>query len=135
MGNITTIVVPDAATTPVNHTFNPVKVDGDTAYLSEQSAVSSLGYWPLALTQRGPLAGQTEKVYRTKLSLAMPIVYNETINGVTRPTLGYTLRATVEIVSPADSVLQNRKDFRKILVGIMNSSSFIDMAENQLNIF
>lgn len=135
MGAITTIVVPDAAATPVNHTFNPVKVDGDTAYLTEQSSTSSLGYWPLQLTQRAPLAGQTEKVYRTKLSLAMPIVYNETINGVTRPSLGYTLRGTVEFVTPADSVLQNRKDFRKIVVGIMNSSSFIDMSENQLNIY
>lgn len=135
MGAITTIVVPDAAATPVNHTFNPVKVDGDTAYLAEQSSTSSLGYWPLALTQRAPLAGQSEKVYRTKLSLAMPIVYNETINGITRPTLGYTMRANIEFITPADSVLQNRKDFRKILVGIMNSQSFIDMTENQQNIY
>lgn len=133
--NLTTIVVPDAAATPVNHTFSPVKVDGDTAVLMEKSNTSSLGYWTLSLTERAPLAGQTEKVYRTKLSLAMPIVYSETINGVTRPTLGYTLRANVEFISPADAVLQNRKDIRKIIVGILNDASFVDMIESQNNLY
>lgn len=135
MGNISTIVVADAAATPVNHTFSPVKVDGDTAYLLEKSSASSLGYWPLVLTERAPLAGQTEKVWRTKVSLAMPVVYNETINGITRPTLGYTLRANVEFICPADSVLQNRKDLRKILVGILNDSQVVGMVETQDNLY
>jgi len=133
--NLTTIVVPDAAATPVNHTFSPVKVDGDTAVLMEKSNASSLGYWTLSLTERAPLAGQTEKVFRTKLSLAMPIVYSETINGVTRPSLGYTLRANVEFICPADAVLQNRKDLRKLIVGILNDASFIDMIESQNNLY
>lgn len=135
MGNITTIVVADAAATPVNHTFSPVKVDGDTAFLLEKSATSSLGYWPLTLQQRAPLAGQTEKIYRSKISLAIPVVYNETVNGITRPTLGYTLRFNGEFVIPADSVLQNRKDMRKLVVGILNDSSFVDMVENQNNLY
>lgn len=135
MGTLTTIVVPDAAATPVNHTFSPVKVDGDTAVLMEKSNTSSLGFWTLSMTQRAPLAGQSEKVYRTKASLVMPIVYNETINGVTKPTLGYTVRANVEFIIPADAVLQNRKDIRKLFVGILNDASFIDMVENQNNLY
>lgn len=135
MGAITTIVVPDAATTPVNHTFSPSKVSGDSAVLLEKSSTTALGYWPLSLTQRAPVAGQTEKVYRTKLSFAMPVIYNETINGVNRPSLGYTLRANVEFVCPADATLQNRKDLRKLTVGILNDASFVAMVENQDNLY
>lgn len=134
MANITTIVVPDAAATPVNHTFSPVKINGDSAIFLEKSSASSLGYWPLTLQQRSPVAGQTEKVYRTKLSLAKPVIYNETINGVNRPTLGYTPRVNVEFVIPADAVLQDRKDLRKLLVGILNDASFIACVETQDNL-
>jgi hypothetical protein len=133
--DLTTIVVPDAAATPVNHTFSPSKVDGDTAYLIEKSASSSLGHWPLSLTQRAPLAGQREKVYRTKVSLAIPVTYDETINGVSRPSLGYVNRATVEFIVSDKALLQNRKDLRKILVGILNDASVIDMVENQNNLY
>jgi len=135
VGSITTIVVPDAAATPVNHTFTPVKVNGDSAVLLEKSATSSLGYWPLTVQQRSPVAGQTEKVYRTKLNFAMPVIYNETINGVNRPSLGYTLRANIEFVVPADATLQNRKDLRKLAVGILNDASTISMVEQQENLY
>jgi len=132
--NITTIVVPDAAAIPVNHTFSPVKVAGDTAYFAERSNASSLGYWNLALTQRAPLAGQTEKVYRSKISFAKPVVYSETINGITRPSLGYTLRTNIEFIVPAEATLQDRKDQRKLTVGILNDASFIAMVETQDNL-
>ncbi len=135
MGSITTIVVPDAAATPVNHTFNPVRVNGDSAVMLEKSNASSLGYWPLTLTQRSPVAGSTEKTYRTKISLAIPVVYTETINGVGRPSLGYTLRANVEFVIPADATLQNRKDLRKVIVGILNDASTVSMVEAQENLY
>ncbi len=134
MPDISTIVVPDAAATPVNHTFNKVKVVGDTAYFVEQSAASALGYWALTMTQRAPLAGQTEKVYRTKATLARPIVTSETINGIARPHLEYTLRSNVEHIIPVEATLQDRKDQRKLFVGIQNDTSFVSMTESQLNV-
>jgi hypothetical protein len=81
------------------------------------------------------VAGQTEKTYRTKISLAIPVVYTEVINGVNRPSLGYTLRANLEFVVPADATLQNRKDLRKIAVGILNDASIISMVESQENLY
>lgn len=134
MPDISTIVVPDAATTPVNHTFNKVKVNGDTAYFIEQSNASALGYWPLTLTNRAPLAGQTEKLYRSKMSLAIPVVVSETINGIGRPILEYTSRYNVESIVPAAATLQNRKDLRKIAVGLQNDASWLAMVESQLNV-
>lgn len=134
MPDIDTIVVPDAAATPVNHTFTKVKVNGDSAYFVEQSSTSALGYWTLVMTQRAPLAGQTEKLYRSKMSLAIPVVSSETINGIARPRLEYTLRTNVEHIVPAESTLQNRKDQRKLAVGIQNDTSFVSMVESQLNV-
>lgn len=134
MPNISTIVVPDAAGTPVNHTFTKLKTNGDTAYFVEQSGATALSYWPLSLTQRSPLSGQTEKVFRSKLSLAIPVVTSETINGVSRPRLEYTLRSNVEHVVPAEATLQNRKDLRKITTGIMADASWVGMVETQQNI-
>lgn len=132
---VTTIVVPDAAATPVNHTFSPTKVVGDTAFLLEKSASNSTGYWSLGLTQRAPLQGQSDKVYRTKVSLAIPVMFDEIINGVTRAVLGYTMRANAEFIVPANATLQNRKDLRKLFVGILNDAAVIDMAEQQNNLY
>jgi hypothetical protein len=131
----TTIVVPDAAATPVNHTFSPVRVDGDTATWLEKSSGSATGFWPLVCTLRAPLAGQTEKLYRYTQKLSIPVTAIETINGVAKTTLLYTLRATVEITMPADATLQNRKDARKLLVGTLNDPSVIDMVENLNNTY
>jgi len=111
-----------------------MKTNGDTAYFLEQSNSSALGYWPLTLTQRSPLPGQTDKVYRSKMSFAMPVVSAEVINGITRPRLEYTLRANVECIVPAEATLQNRKDLRKLAVGIVNDAAFIGMVETQQNI-
>lgn len=134
MPDISTIVVPDAASTPVNHTFNKTKVNGDTAYFVEQSNASSIGYWPLTMSLRAPLPGQVEKVYRSKMSFAMPVVSSETINGISRPHLEYTLRYNVESVVPAEATLQNRKDLRKLAVGLQNDASWVACVESQLNI-
>ena len=135
MAAITTIVVPDAATTPVNHTFSPVRIDGDTATWLEKSNASATGFWPLVSTLRAPLAGQQEKVYRHTLKFSMPITTIETINGVARTTLLYTLRCSMDIVMPADCTLQNRKDFRKLLTGILADSSIVDQIENLNNAY
>lgn len=133
MPDISTIVVPDAAATPVNKTFTKQKVNGDTAIFIEQSNASSLGFMPLGISVRAPLAGQKDKVYRVSIDLAYPVTTSETINGVSRPKLEYTLRGKAEFVFPAESTLQNRKDGRKLLVGILNDSQVVTCVEQLLN--
>lgn len=135
MGNFTTIVVPDAAATPVNHTFSPARIDGDTATWLEKSSGISSGYWSMVDTLRAPLAGQTDKLYRYTKKLAIPVTTVETINGVSRTTVLYIMRGNVELVIPADATLQNRKDLRKLLVGSLNDATCIDQVENQNNMY
>ena len=123
MAAIATITVPDAAGTPVNHNFVPSRIEGDTASYVEQSATSSTGFWPLTVTQRAPLTGQKDRVFRTKINLAIPRVVQETINGVMKPSVVRTAFAEVHLSFGNESTLQERKN----LVGMVYSA----LAPNQ----
>jgi len=128
--DITTIVVPDAAATPVNHTFVPSKIDGDTARWNEKSATHASGYWTLAISLRDPQTSNGSRVYRSKVDVAMPVLVTEVINGVSIPKVAYTMRASAEFIEPQDSTLQNRKDLKKILVGILNGAVATSVIED-----
>jgi hypothetical protein len=112
---IANIVLPDAAGTPVNHTFVFGKNDGDTVRWNEKTASFPSGYWPLSVSLRDPAGSNGSRVYRGGIDLAMPVSVTEVINGVSIPKVAYTLRAKVEFIFPADSSTQNRKDLLKIL--------------------
>lgn len=129
MSAIANIVVPDAATTPVNHTFVPQKVSGETAAWNEKSATTPQGYWELSATFKDPVNGG--KVYRIKRSMAIPVLKSYTdLSGNPVTVVDYTLRCNAEYLIPVASTLQNRKDLRKIDSGILNDAQFIDMLEN-----
>lgn len=128
--DITTIVLPDAATTPVNHSFVPSKIDGDTARWNEKTATHASGYWLLSMFLRDPASSNGSRVYRSGVSLAMPILVTEVINGVSVPKVAYTLRFNGEFIHPIDSTLQNRKDHRKLAEGAIASAFFKSMCED-----
>jgi hypothetical protein len=130
VGTFTTIAVQDAAATPVTHTFVPVKVDGDTAYWSTNEGSSASANWNLAITARPPLPGQSDKMYRYKLIMSQPVTINETINGVSRVTVRDVERFNGEFLIPASSVLLDRKNIRKGVVGVLSDSNVIDIIEN-----
>lgn len=135
MASISTISVNDAAATPVAHVFNPSKIDGNSAYYLEQSGASALEAWPMVMTHTPPLAGQTGRIYRDTVKLAIPIVVTETINGVSSPKVIGTMRFTGEFVIPEVATLQNRKDLRKLSVGLLDSAAFKSNVEDLLNTY
>jgi len=128
--DITTIVVPDAAATPVNRTFVPSKIDGDTARWVEKSATHASGYWTYGLTLRDPQSSNGSRVYRAKLDVAVPVLVTEVINGVSIPKVAYTMRANCEFILPQDTTLQNRKDLKKIFVGLLNNAVATSVIED-----
>lgn len=129
MSAIANIVVPDAATTPVNHTFVPQKVSGETAAWNEKSATTPQGYWDLTASVKDPVNGG--KVYRIKRTVSIPVLKSYTdLSGNPVTVVDYTLRCTSEFLIPVGSTLQNRKDLRKIDVGLQNDAQFIDMYES-----
>jgi hypothetical protein len=128
--DITTITVNDAATTPVAHSFTAAKIDGDTARWNEKSATHASGYWTLGISLRDPAGSNGSRVYRSQLSLNVPVLVTEVINGVSLPKVAYTMRANVELILPQDSTLQNRKDLRKILEGLIANAVYKSVVED-----
>jgi len=136
VGAITTIVVPDAATTPVNHTFQPITVDGGAiATWREQTAAVASGFWSLVSKFRTPLAGQRDKMYRIQISVGIPVLVTEVINGISVPKVARTSRASVEFLLPEDGTLQERKDLRKILTGVLDNALIKAEVEDLLPVY
>ena len=129
MSAIANIVVPDAATTPVNHTFVPQRVTGDVAGWNEKAAATPQGYWELSTSFKDPATGG--KVYRYKLGLAIPQLKSYTdLSGNPVTVVDYVCRMSMEGLLPVASTLQNRKDLRKLFVGILNDAQIVDNLEN-----
>lgn len=130
MSAIANIVVPDAATTPVNHTFAPQKVDGDTGRWQEKTTnPQPIGFWNLSAKLRDPIPGND--VYKQTVELSIPKLKTYTdINGNSITVVDYVHRFKGEFTLPSLGVLQDRKDLRKIVVGIYNDAQVIDQIEN-----
>lgn len=134
MSAIANIVVPDAATTPVNHTFVPQKVDGFVARWTEKLAALAMGWWGLAMGLREPVQGN--KQYRFTVELGIPTLRTYTdAGGNSQTVVDYTTRYQLTAILPSNGSLQSRKDARKIFVGILNDAQTIDMVENLSNSF
>lgn len=131
MSAIANIVVPDAATTPVNHTYAPQKIEGNTARWQEKSATQPAGYHNLAATLRDPVNGGD--TYRHTIEYSIPKLKTYTDPGGNNITVvDYVHRVKCEMLIPNLGLLQERKDFRKMFVGILNDAQIVDQIE-QLN--
>lgn len=134
MGAIASIVVPDAATTPVNHTFSAQKVEGNTARYAEKSAATPNGFWHMTSTLRDPVNGTG--AYRYTLELVVPTLKTYTDpSGNSQTVVDYVHRVKVDFLLAETGVLQNRKDIRKILVGVLNDAATIDQIESLNHIY
>lgn len=111
-------VLQDRAAVPANHTFVPVQLDGGVGAL-ENKGVTFLGNERLTMAFRRTPGGRLKSTER----LAIPIVVNETINGVTVPKLQRVGYAKVEFDFDVSSTEQERKD----VVGMTMSS--LDVAK------
>lgn len=120
MPQLTSTVLVDRHTpTPVNHTFVPVdRIDGGIGVL-ERKGTSYLGNELLTVSYRATPAGRLKSVAK----LAVPVVADETINGITYPRrlrVGY---AEVRFDFDQQSLTQERAD----LVGM--TMSLLDPAK------
>lgn len=134
MSALANIVVPDAAATPVNHTFAPQGRNGSVARWKEKLAALAVGWWDLAMNLREPINGN--KQYRFTFDLGIPTTktYTDT-SGNSQTVVDYVTRYQLTAILPANGTLQSRKDARKIFVGIMNDAQVIDQVENLAQAF
>lgn len=105
------VVLTDRAGTPVNHTFLPMGSEGDSGGRYAKAAASSIGDYVFKINPRITPQGRR----KVDLSLSLPVLVTETINGVNNYTVARTSRASVTFDFPPDATLQERKD----IVGMM----------------
>jgi hypothetical protein len=113
MPQLANLILTDRAATPVNHTLVPRDITNGVGAVVESSGVP-IGETRFTVGVTKTASGR----YKTTARLQVPIVVNETINGVTRPTVARTGYADVTFTFDETSTEQERKD----LIGMFQSS-------------
>lgn len=111
---LTNVVLQDRQPTPANHTFVPVdRIDGGVGILENKGAT-------YLENKRCTVSYRKTPGERLKLveKLAIPVVVNETINGVTVPKVARVAYAEIRLDFSVSATEQERKD----LVGMTMSS-------------
>lgn len=139
MALATNIVLYDAAGTPVAHTFVPLGRDPNGVFwFEDQSQVSPVGFWRISVDFKRPpgaAPGQstTGRQYKAKISLyepALETVSNSTVSGIApSPQIAYNMVSHTEFRMPERGTLQNRKDLRKMMAGLLADTQIISVVE------
>lgn len=114
MPAIANLVLTDRATTPVNHTFSPAGKGGNGEAVLKESSGVPIGEPQFTISLSKSAAGR----YNAALKLTVPVLVNEIVNGVTRPSVDRAAVANVSFSFPPNSTAQERKD----IVGMVQSS-------------
>lgn len=138
MSAITNIVLNDAASPPVSHTFNPARQGllGNSQLAEYEDRASNagipVGFYRIALNFSRPT--KQRKTYRIGLKLMIPVLEvtsNNTVSGIApAPTVSYTPMFQCDFVIPERASAQNRKDLRKLVYGLLNDPQVIAAVEN-----
>lgn len=134
------IVLNDAATTPVAHTFIPMGYDTNGVFwFEDQSQSNAIGYWRISAELKRPpaaAAGQSSegRVYRARFALHEPVqanITNSTVTGVLpAPALAYTVRSFSEFVLPERSSLLDRQNIAKMTPLLIQNAQIKAIIEN-----
>lgn len=113
MPSLQSLVVTDRTTpTPVNLTFVPRDITDGVG-----SVINSNGV-PVGDKRISVSMKKTNTKYKGELRVTLPVVVNETINGVARPTVARTAYATLTVTFDERSSEQERND----MIGIVASA-------------
>lgn len=112
MPQLQALTLTDRQKSPVAHTFQPEGISQNVGSVVENKDVP-IGNPRYSLSLR-----QTSKAYKGTLKFAVPIVVNQTINGVSTPTVARTSYVNCEFEFDKTSTEQERSD----VVGMFQSS-------------
>lgn len=109
------LAVVDRETTPVTHTFVPRDVKDGTGLLVRNTGVP-VGEEKLTVSMR-----KVGSKFRGKLTFSVPVVQNETINGVVSPKVVRTGHATVEFTFDDTSSTQERTNLQGMVASSLGA--------------
>lgn len=124
------VVINDAATTPVAHTFVPSSVVDDRGFQlatwTDRANSSLLAQPVLTLSKRPPNKGSTSTKVVAKLVFpTMETLSNNTASGINpAPTLAYNHVCVMEITLPQRGTVQERKDLIELFRNFMVNGAF-----------
>lgn len=110
MGALASLVIDDHEDTPVTHTFVPQAINSDGVVRWKESDGVPLGDNHITLSVR--LVGTK---YKVKANLVMPVVVDETINGVVVPKVARTAYSSVEFTFDIGSSQQERENIVELM--------------------
>lgn len=122
MTAIAALTLADGASTPANHTFNPVNIDSSgVAKWADRSGGIALGYPVVTLSIRNPtVASRNYKIFGKVVTPVLEVTSPSTATGIQpAPTKAYDLIANFDLVLPERSTLQQRKDVLAYLKNVM----------------
>lgn len=138
MSNLSNIVLADAQSTPVDHTFVPALqgLEGrDSVAEYEDRDVNSgtpVGFYRIHTRLSRPTANR--KTYRATIKVSTPVLEtlsNSTVSGILpAPTVGYTPLCEMTFVLPERANLQVRKDLRKFVANLLANTQIVGIVEN-----
>lgn len=129
------IVLKDGASTPVDHTFTPSKIDASgVASLQERVSGIPVGYPTLTASVRGPTPQSSN--YKVVLKLTEPKVVTTTdSSGKAVTSVDYTNIGTIELVISNRSLKQERKDLRILLSNALKDPAFVSIIDDLENFY
>lgn len=136
MGAIANIILADAATTPVNHTFQPKRVGdggGNSSVAEWEDRIGGVydGFFRVKTDISYPTNLRDTVRIRIRLTTpVMEVVTNSSTTGIApAPTVSYNPMVDCTFVLPKRSTLQVRKDLRKMFSLLLSDPAVIAMVE------
>lgn len=124
MAAIAPIVINDAATTPVAHSFSPVSILGDLSKWADRVTGIAIGYPVITMSLRAPT--KTSRMYKVSARVVTPTLEQtspSTATGIQpAPTKAYDCMSVYEHILPERSTLQQRKDHMAFSRGFNNGA-------------
>lgn len=139
MTAVSTITLPDAQATPVNHVFIPIGPDtqGVWWFEDQSGSTSSIGFNRISLSlsrasNPAPGSNAKDRVNRVKVGIHTPKL--ETVGtsdaGYTpAPTVAYIARVNIEFILPDRAISQDRKDVLAFASSLLGDSQLEAMVE------
>lgn len=115
MPQLQNVVLTDRKSTPVDHTFTPLDISGGVGTVVESSGIP-VGQNRLTISQR-----VSNGRYRPSLRLQLPVVQNQTINGVSTPVVVRTAYVEVNFTFDQTSSIDERNDAVGMIASALQS--------------
>lgn len=126
------IAINDGQTTPVAHTFSPVKIDASgVATLADRSGGIAIGFPIITLSVRAP--SKTSRNYKVIGKVLVPtleVTSPSTATGIQpQPTKAYDLMGYFEFVLPERSTVAERKDLLAYVKNLLANTNVVSAVE------